>query len=125
MRKGFTLIEMIAILIILAAITLVVFPALNNMIKNAQISNDKQIDKNIIDDATAMYDRYLIKGIANTIIDKDIYNLLEVQSKPETGHVMINEYGDIKAAIKVENKCYKKAYNSSNINLENDENCDI
>lgn len=123
--KGFTLIEMIAIVIILAMISLFAFPALNKMIMNAQIDNDKQVIRNVIDEATIVYNDYLANGTANSIIGIDIYNILDVKDKPEIGHVMINEYGNISVSIIINDRCYKKAYNDTNIELVNDATCNI
>ena len=51
MKKGFTLIEMLAVIVILTIVSLIIFPEVNKMIKNSkQKSYDRQIS-NLIDAA--------------------------------------------------------------------------
>lgn len=123
MKKGFTMVELIAIIIILAVISLIAFPTINNMIKKAQITNDKQLVRTIIDEANILYNDYVFKDKQNQLIGKDIYNILTTKDKPGTGSLIINSYGNIKVAIKIEDRCYKKDYDETNIELVDDSLC--
>lgn len=123
MKKGFTMVELLAIIVLLAAISLIAFPTINNMIKKSEINNDKQLVMTIIDEANMLYNDYVFKGKHEQIINKNIYDILTTKDKPDTGSIIINNYGNIKAVIKINNRCYKKTYDDTNIELVNDSMC--
>ena len=61
MKKGFTLIEMLAVIVILAIVSLIIFPEVNKVIKNskqksynAQIENLKDATKKLAVDDTSI-----------------------------------------------------------------------
>lgn len=122
-KKGFTMVELIAIIIILSAITLVAFPTINGMIKNSQIGKDKAYIRTILDEATIMYNDYVTKDMQNQIINKNIYSLLD-SDKPEHGQLFINQYGSIALSVLVEDRCYIKQYNGD-IEYQETNNCSL
>lgn len=111
MKKGFTLIEMLGIIAVLAVVLLVTFPVLNNSLKKMQEDKNKNFMNNLkisaeayaglnnIDTATQitvqdLYDVSLLKGQ---------YNGLDTSSK-----LSVSKTGTMAAAIKIEDKCYIK-----------------
>lgn len=116
MKKGFTLVELLAIIILLAVMSLVSFPIINNMIKTSKINNDKQLVKTIIDEATIFYNDYVFKNKQDEIINKNIYNLMTTSDKPEQGILYVNGLGQVSIAVVYNNNCYTKDYTDTNIN---------
>ena len=49
MKKGFTLIEMLAVIVILAIISLIIFPEVNKVIKSSKEKSYKTQIDNLID----------------------------------------------------------------------------
>ena len=116
MKKGFTLVELLAIIIVLAIISLVSFSTINNMIKTSEINNDKQLVKTIVDEATVLYNDYVFKDKKDNIINKDIYNLMVTSNKPEQGILYVNGLGQVSIAVIYNGNCYTKDFNDININ---------
>ena len=71
-----------------------------------------------------LYNDYVLKDKQNQIINKDIYNLMMVEDKPEDGKLFINEYGNVSIVVKIDDRCYKKDYNEDTVNLI-EEDCNI
>ncbi|MGM9850280.1 MAG: type II secretion system protein [Bacilli bacterium] len=111
MKKGFTLIEMLGIIAVLAVVLLVTFPVLNNSLKKMQEDKNKNFMNNLkisaeayaglnnIDTATQitvqdLYDASLLKGQ---------YKGLDTSSK-----LSVSKAGIMAAAVKIEDKCYIK-----------------
>lgn len=125
MKKGFTLVELIAVVIIMAAMSLVTFVSYSTIIKNTEISKEKDIVKSIIMEANILYNDYTLKDKQDQLINKDIYNLMMVDDKPNYGKLFINEYGNVSIMVKIEDRCYKKDYNEDTVELIEDEACTI
>lgn len=123
MKKGFTLIEMLAIIIVLAAIVMVAAPTINGILKDSEIGNDKAMIRTLVDETTMMYDSHVLKNTQNEIENINIYSLLETSNFTQ-GEVYINEYGNIALAILIENRCYIKQYNGD-IEYVETSNCNL
>jgi len=125
MKKGFTMVELLAVVTILAAMSLIAFTSYSTIIKNTEISTEKDLVKTIIYEANILYNDYVLKDKQNQLINKDIYDLIYTENKPSDGVLTINEYGDVKALVLIENRCYKKDYDSNQVELIKDEECDF
>lgn len=124
-KKGFTMVELIAIVIILAAMSLITFTAYNTIIRNTEISNEKDIVRNIIMEANVLYNDYVLKNKQNQLINKDIYSLMTTEDKPVNGSLIINEYGNVAISVTIEERCYKKNYDSNQVSLVDTTDCNI
>lgn len=123
MKRGFTLVELMAIIILLASISLVTFVSLNSMIKKSQINNDKSLVNTIIDEATILYNDYVFNDKQDQIVNKDIYSLMTTKNKPEQGILILDNYGNVKISVKIEERCYEKDYDENNIILVDGNAC--
>jgi len=124
MKKGFTMVELIAIIILLAVISLVSFPVINGLIKDTQINTEKDLVRTIIDEAKILYNDYVFQDRQNELVNIDIYKSLTTKDKPSIGSLFINEYGNVSIIVKIEDRCYKKDYNQTMINLVDNSECD-
>lgn len=125
MKKGFTMVELIAIIILLAVISLVSFPVINGLIKDTQINNEKDLVRTLIDEAKMLYNDYVFQDRQNDLVNIDIYKSLTTKDKPSVGSLFINEYGNVYVIVKIEDRCYMKDYNQTMINLVDNSECDI
>lgn len=116
MKNGFTMVELMAVIIILACISLVSFPVINGLIKDTEVNADKDLVKTIIDEATILYNDYVFQDRQNELINKNIYDLLSTKNKPEKGSLVINDLGNVFVTVKIEDRCYKKDYDEIVIN---------
>ncbi len=122
MKRGFTLVELIAVIIILTVVSLISFTAFNGLIRQSQIDNEIAQVKTILAEANVLYNEYLMDGDTNKIINRDIYNILSID-KPEFGSIVINEFGDMAATIRLENRCYIKDFNASDFTYTSVDDC--
>ena len=123
-KKGFTMVELIAIVIILAAMSLITFTAYNTIIKNTTISNEKDLVRNIIMEANVLYNDYVLKDKQEQLVNKNIFDLIKIEDKPSSGYLIINDYGNVAIAILIDDRCYKKDYENNTINLLETINCE-
>lgn len=125
MKRGFTMVELIAVVIIMATMSLVTFISYNTIIKNTEISKEKDLVRSIIIEANMLYNDYVLKDKQNQLINIDIYSLMMTDDKPQYGSLLINEYGNVAIAVKIEDRCYKKNYDSNAVDLIDNDTCKI
>ena len=111
---GFTLIELLAVVIILAIVALIATPIILNVIKEAQDSADMSSAQLIANEGHNYYAGAMLDEIKKEDIEleKDIYSKLNITNKPEIGQLYVNKKNEVAMAIVINNKCYKKTYES-------------
>lgn len=127
-RNGFTLIEMLAIIIILAVIATITIPVVNNLISNAEKGSARNSAHGLVKAAGYYYQRTIMKNEGEGKFDgvTDVLPYLDLDGqKPDKGKVYINENGDVALAIIYNKTCITKDFNSEILESENIENCDI
>ena len=118
MKRGFTLIELLAVIVILAIIALIATPIVLDIIEDSKESANIQSINSLVDMAEMYATTNETKGnLYDKVIDK-----IE-GSKPDNGIVYVNKKGEVALALKYNNKCYVKAYDSNKITQSKDENC--
>ena len=111
---GFTLIELLAVVIILAIVALIATPIILNVIKDARDSADMSSAQLIANEGHNYYAGAMLDEIKKEDIEleKDIYSKLNITNKPEIGQLYVNNKNEVAMAIVINNKCYKKTYES-------------
>ncbi len=111
---GFTLIELLAVIIILAIVALIATPIILNVIKDARDSADMSSAQLIANEGHNYYAGAMLDKIKKEDIEleKDIYSKLNITNKPEIGQLYVNKKNEVAMAIVINNKCYKKTYES-------------
>ena len=118
MKKGFTLIELLAVIVILAIIALIATPIVLDIIEDSKESSNIQSINSLVD----MAEMYATTNESTgNLYDKVIDKIKG--TKPDNGTIYVNKKGEVALALKYNNKCYVKAYDSNKITQSKDENC--
>jgi len=125
-RDGFTLIEMLGIIILLAIIALITVPLIFNLIHTSREKARLQTVKGII----RATDLYITNGLYDDdiIIEENIYSTIRNDipvGAPEAGEIFLDENKNIALAVKLDRYCYVKNYNSDEIIRKIDEDCAV
>ena len=116
--KGFTLIELLAVIVILAIIALIATPIVLDIIEDSKESSNIQSINSLVDMAEIYATTNETTGnLYDKVIDKI------KGTKPDNGAIYVNKKGEVALALKFNNKCYVKAYDSNKITQSKDENC--
>lgn len=112
MKKAFTLIELLAIIIILAIIALIATPIILNVVEDARNSANMSSALLIMNEGHNYYASSMLDESKKEKIEKEqnIYNELTINNKPEFGELYVNSNNEVAMAILIDNKCYKKTY---------------
>ena len=123
-NKAFTLVELLAVIIILGVIALIITPKIQKTLKNSK--------KNIYESSAYALSReadnfYIAKRTDITQFTGCTYNFTNNSNtctdfsfsgkKPDSGTLEIDAFGNVKFAVKFGNYCYKKNKNSSEITI--------
>ena len=116
--KGFTLIELLAVIVILAIIALIATPIVLDIIEDSKESANIQSINSLVHMAEIYATTNETTGnLYDKVIDKI------KGTKPDNGVVYVNKKGEVALALKYNNKCYVKAYDSNKITQSKNEEC--
>lgn len=124
MKKGFTLVELLAVIIILGILSVLIVPKIVNTINESEQKTNIASAKNLLKSAEYKYQDNEILGINEMItIDfqtgQNIDKLDYSGNKPESGKINIRPDGEISMAVKIGDKCYTKQIYENDINVQN------
>ena len=119
-KNGFTLVELLAVIIILGLIAVLIVPKVVNMLDDAEKNTNMTSAENLIKAATYKTTNNEITGkVENKKINyttgENVNYLDYTGTKPTNGQVHIKSNGQIAMAVKFGDNCYLKAYNSDDI----------
>lgn len=119
MKKGFTLVELLAIIVVLGIILVMVKTSIGGVIDNTTKGTAEATAYAIIR-ASSMYS-----------FDNNYYESMSVLdsrlnydgTKPSSGDVQTNEDGDTKIAILIDGWCVKKGYDEKEVSSTKSDTC--
>ena len=120
MKKGFTLVELLAVVIILGILSVLIVPKVINTLNDSEEKTNIASANKIITAAEYTYEQKEMNGISEDIIidyTNDI-NTDKIEfkgKKPEAGMIRIKKNGKISMAIKIGNNCFIKQPYSTDI----------
>jgi prepilin-type N-terminal cleavage/methylation domain-containing protein len=125
MKKGFTLIELLVVLVILAIIALITVPNALGMIEAA---SDRANVGSVLGIAKAGEEFYVTEITGGEDFPFGINVFSETQTKnrrPDNGVVIVREDGAIYTSAVLDNKCFIKDYDSTEVTISTDlEDCE-
>jgi len=129
LKNGFTLVEMMAVVILLGLVSLIAIPAVNTTIKNTRKSTFENSAYGVIEAGKLYYQNRELLGLElnDTTFTFPEATGLEVNGdKPESGKMLLTSKGNIKLAISNGKYCARKGYETSKITIDEDiTNCTL
>ena len=121
-KKAFTLVELLAVIIILGLIAVLIVPKVVNMLDDAEKNTNMTSAENLIKAAELKVSNNEITGNNRDIkinyqTGENINYLDYTGEKPEIGQVQIKTNGDIAMAVKFGDYCYLKKYKENDISV--------
>src|SRR5574344_215211 len=107
-RKAFTLIELLAVIVILAIIALIITPVITDVIKKARESSDLRSAEAYVKAGDNFYAEATLDSNKASLLGTNVINSLEVNNAEATGTLIVNSDGTVAMAIVLNNKCYVK-----------------
>lgn len=126
-KDGFTLVELLAVIIILAIIALIATPVITELIDNARKESFKDSAYGLVKASELTY--------SNDIIDQNVDQLVFIYQdgvetaipsdkklnyngdKPDSGRIIVNDKGQVAIAVYNGQYCAEKDYNDSRVSI--------
>src|SRR5574344_1131306 len=105
-RKAFTLIELLAVIVILAIIALIITPVITDIIKSARESSDLRSAEAYVKAGDNFYAEATLDSNKASLLGTNVINSLEVNNAEATGTLIVNSDGTVAMAIVLNNKSY-------------------
>ena len=123
-KKGLTLVELLAVIVALAIIALIATPIIRGTLEDIKSNADMESARAHIEAATNFYNRSFMNESFKEKLGSDILDDLEMTNKAKEGTVTVDKDGKVRMAVVINNKCYKKDYDDTDINVsDNIEEC--
>jgi len=128
-KFGFTLVEMMAVIILLGVVSLIAIPQVNKIIKNTRMSVFEDSAYGVIRSGEIYYKNREILGeplIDTTFVFPNADGLEINGDVPKSGKMVVTSDGFIKLAISNGKYCARKDYNDSKVSVNEDiNNCTL
>lgn len=119
-KKAFTLVELLAVIVILGLLMVIIVPKVTQTLKDAEKNTNMTSAENLVKAATLKATNNEMTGNSENI--KINYTTGENQNyidytgeKPTSGQVQIKSNGEVAMAVRFGDYCYLKPYNSNDI----------
>lgn len=113
MKKGFTLIEVIAVIVVLAIIAVISVPITINILKDMEEKTNIQNVNNLVNAAKTFQSNVAITKEDQEKLDgmTNLLSLLEFDGKsPQDGYVYMLNNGSVLVNVKYDDRCYAKDF---------------
>lgn len=131
MKKGFTLLELLAVIVVLAIITLIAIPIMLNVIEKSKLGALKDSAYGLIDEANIYYAQYhpatnLRFDIEDGVISSnDTDKLLSYKGSIADGSIVLTSYGKVAICINDGEHAAYKNLTDKEVIMNNEKNCSI
>lgn len=122
-KKGFTIIELLAILIVLSIIMLITIPIVIKIIENVEKKSYIESVNGILDST----EKYIITNMnGKEIIELNNDTKITYKGKkPSSGKILIDEKGNLSIIVKYDNYCIEKKFSDTKPDIVEREKCEI
>jgi len=128
-EKGFTLVELIAVIILLGIIALIAIPTVNELLKEARMSAFEDTAYGLVRAGTLYYQKQELRDevTSNMTFEFPSATGLEVSGKkPSSGTMIVDIDGNVSLAVSNGRYCARKGFSDSEITLDTDvTNCEV
>ena len=125
-EKGFTLVELLAVIVILAVISLIATPMVLGVIEKSKRSAAIESANGIMDAAEKNMIESMLNGSENNRYDFPGDTKLSYRGeKPESGTLLIDSNGNMSITIKINGYCVRKRFKESTPQVIEESNCSI
>ena len=124
-NKGFTLVELLAVIVILAVISLIATPMVLGVIEKSKKSAAIESANGIMDAAEKNMIEGMLSGESKTKYDLSNDTSLSYKGeKPESGILLIDDKGKMSIKAKINGYCVLKTYNGTTPTIVDDSICE-
>ena len=124
-NKGFTLVELLAVIVILAVISLIATPMVLGVIEKTKKSAAIESANGIMDAAEKNMIESMLNGESKTRYDLTNDTSLSYKGeKPESGILLIDDKGKMSIKVKINGYCVLKTYNGTTPTIVDDSICE-
>jgi prepilin-type N-terminal cleavage/methylation domain-containing protein len=119
-NKGFTLVELMSVIIILAIVALITVPVVLGIVKDNDRKALEQSVNGLVEGAKIYNARNLNSELQTfDLSDSSVITTLDIKGKlPDEGTLTINADGEISVSAKKGKYCAYKAFNNKKITIE-------
>ena len=118
MKKGFTLVELLAVIAIIAILLLLIVTKLNEVIYDSRKSLEESSAKSIVKAADIYYTDHFTENVKDYKFDgiTNIYNSLKVKGvNPDDALVRIKKTGEVEIRALFGKTCYIKGFSKKEV----------
>lgn len=121
-QKAFTLVELLAVIIIIGLLSVLIIPKVTQTLKDAEKKSKLTSAQNLVKAAELKASNNELTGDTRNIkinyqTGENLNYLDYTGEKPQIGQVQIKTNGEVAMAVKFGDYCYLKSYNSNDINV--------
>ena len=125
-KKGFTLMELLAVIVILSVISLITVPMVMNVIEDSKKKAAVESVNGVLDAADKYLIEAMMKGESESRFDFPNDTKLQIKgSKPEQGTLVVDNSGNMSITVLINGYCVRKRFTESTPSIIETDNCTI
>ena len=130
-RKGFTLVELLGVIVVLAILALITIPIISNVINDVRIKALRSSAYGLIEASNLYYAQYGVNNNTRFDIDNNLVsstdtdNLLKYKGSVKSGVVILSKKGNVTVCVSDGKNAAYKNYNETQVTTKKGQTCSI